>query len=302
MKTDILKTLLTVQANGSFADAARVLDVDPSSVSRLVRQAEAELGFRLFQRTTRSLSVTEEGQLYFARLAPLLDELEAAKEAALGVRSRPTGRLRMTASVAFSTELLVPLLPAFQAAYPDVVVELTSSDAALDLVEQSIDLAIRLAPAPSGDLIATKLMPTTYRCVAAPAFLEKHPMASEPTGLAHAPCLRYGIADLQDTWWFRRESTAAVSVAVDGMFIASSPMPLREAARHGAGVAMLADWLVRRDLDEGRLVDVFPEYQCTPSQFDTAAWALYPSRTYLPQKVRVMIDFLRAHLGQPLPQ
>ena len=296
-----LKTVLTVQTHGSIAGAARALDLDPSSVSRIVATVETGIGVRLFQRTTRRLTVTDEGRVYLSRIAPLLEELDAAQEEAAGARRQTVGHLRLTASVAFTTEVLVKLLPDFQRAYPRITVELQSSDANLDLVENGIDLAIRLAPAPQGDMVSTRLATTRYRVVASPDLLAQQPPCSHPLDLEGRNCLRHALPDLRDTWYFRKAGVPAFNVPVDGSPLISSPLALRQAAVDGLGYALLANWLIARDLAVGRLVDVFPDYDCTASDFDTAAWLLYPNRRHLPRKVRVMIDFLKDHVRQFRP-
>ncbi len=291
-----LELALLVQAQGSIAGAARVLDLDPSSVSRSLSALEAELGVRLFHRTTRKLSTTEEGAAYLQRVAPLVEEMRAAAQAASGARQAPSGTLRMTASVAFACQMLVTVLPAFSERYPEISVELISSDANLDLVEQGIDLAVRLAPAPKGDLVSSKLMDTRYHLVASPAYLARVGGVKTPEGLRDHNCLRYALPGFGDVWRFRSDAEP-FEVRVTGRHKFSNALALLEAAREGLGVALLADWLVAEDLAAGRLVELCPRYQGTVSDFETAAWVLYPNRRYLPRKTRVMIDFLRESLA-----
>ena len=291
-----LQTALAIRRHGSIAAAARALELDPSSVSRTLAGVEAEVGIRLFQRTTRRLVVTEEGQSYLNRVAPLVEELDAAREAARGARTQPIGLLRMTTSVAFSGCVIEPLMDAFQNAYPEVTVELHSSDANLDLLEQGIDLAVRLAPAPKGDLVSTRLMGPRYRAVASPDYLLAHGTPDDPRALGVLNCLRFALPGLRDQWQFREADGTQFEVAVSGRLILSNAMGLREAARRGQGIALLADWLVGEDIEAGRLIDLFPAHDCALSEFDTAVWALYPNRAYLPRKVRVMIDFLKSNL------
>src|SRR5262249_4664545 len=155
----------------SFARAARQHDIDPSSISRTIAQIETELGFRIFQRTTRSMSLTEAGQRYIRRLEAVLQELGAAAEEASAFNAGPKGRLRMTASVAFGNCCLVPLLPKFRAEFPELQLELILSDDNLDLVGESIDLAIRLGPSLSGDVVGAKLFDTKYRVCASASYL-----------------------------------------------------------------------------------------------------------------------------------
>ncbi|MCT8160363.1 LysR family transcriptional regulator [Pseudoruegeria sp. SHC-113] len=288
-----LKTLALVAQHGSFAAVARVLNLDPSSVSRAVGTAEATLGLRLFQRTTRALALTEEGAVYLSRIAPLLEEFDHAREAAAQATRKPSGTLRMTASVAFAHECVVPHLGAFRARYPEVSVELLPTDTNLDLIAGGIDLAIRLAAAPSGDLISTRLLRTRYLVCAAPSYLAQHGPIAHPEDLAHHPCLRLALPEYRNRWRFRAADGRSFEVPVSGYFVIANGLSLRQAAVDGLGPVLLADWLVARDLAAGRLVSLFPDLDCTATSFDTGAWALYPSRAFLPLKVRVMIDFLR---------
>lgn len=296
MEISALRTILLVQTHGSIAAAARALDMDPSSVSRTVAAVEENLGIRIFQRTTRKLAVTEEGQAYLSRLSPLIEDLDAANEAARGMGKSPAGLLRVTASVAFADRVLIPLLPTFQSKFPDITIDLQSSDANLDLVENSIDLAIRLAPAPKGDLVSTRLMTTKYRVVASPEYLEAHEPVVHPHDLSRLNCLRFALPELSESWTFRASGEADFNVPVEGNLMISNALALKHATYRGLGVAMLADWLIEQDIQDGNLISLLPEYDCTATVFDTAAWALYPNRSYLPRKVRVMIDFLRENL------
>ena len=171
MTLDSLRLLLRIRQHGTLAGVARAMDVDPSSVSRALSAVEAELGVRVFQRTTRRLTVTEEGARLLARLGPLVEDIGNVLDDARHHRRRASGRLRITASVAFGEVCLVPLLPAFRRQYPEVEIDLLLTDARLDIVAEAVDLAIRLAPAPEGDLITTRLMTTQYHVCASPDYI-----------------------------------------------------------------------------------------------------------------------------------
>ncbi len=296
MDIEALRIVTLVAQQGSFAAAARVLTVDPSSVSRTVAAVEADLGLRLFQRSTRSLSVTEEGEVYLARLVPLLEELDHAQDDARAVSRHPAGPVRLTTSVAFAHTCVVPHLADFTSRYSNISLEILPSDANLDLLANSIDLAIRLAPAPAGDLISTKLLDTRYRVVASPDYLANSDLLSVPADLQHHNCLRFALPDFRTRWRFRTAGEAPIEVPVSGNVIIANALSLRLAALDGLGPALLAGWLVNDDIAAGTLVDVFPDLECTATEFNTAAWVLYPSRSYLPRKVRVTIDFFRAVL------
>ncbi|MBF9030422.1 LysR family transcriptional regulator [Rhodobacterales bacterium HKCCE3408] len=299
MDIGALKIVALVAQHGSFASAARVLDMDPSSVSRSVASTEAALGLRIFRRSTRSLTITEEGETYLSRVVPLLDEFEHAREVARQSGATPAGTLRVTASVAFAHECVVPLLGEFRRRYPEVSVELLPTDAMMDITANAIDLAIRLAPAPKGDLISTRLIDTPYVVCASPEYLATHGPLEDPRDLSERDCLRFALPEFRTRWRFRRGEGEPFDVPVSGRLVIANALSLRRAVLDGLGPVLLANWLVARQIESGALVNLFPDYESTATEFDTAAWLLYPSRSYLPRKVRVMIDFLRQRIGRP---
>ncbi|MEM7774002.1 MAG: LysR family transcriptional regulator [Pseudomonadota bacterium] len=296
MDIDDLRLLVDVAQLGSFAAAARARDMDPSSVSRVVAQVERELGLRVFQRTTRRLSLTEAGEIYLQRVAPLVDELTRAHDDAIRLAATPTGTLRVTTSVAFGQTLIVPLLGQFRAAFPKLEFDLIMSDANLDLVQDRIDIAVRLAPVISGDLICAKLRPTRYRVCASPEYLDAAAPLTQPEDLQQHSCLLFTLPAFQSRWVFRDRAGTLTEVAVAGQIRMSNAIGLRDAACASLGPALLADWLIENDLESGRLIDVFPTCDVTATTFDTAAWIVYPSRAYVPAKVRLFSAFLRTHL------
>jgi DNA-binding transcriptional LysR family regulator len=272
--------------------------VDPSSVSRTIGDLEAELGLRLFQRTTRTMALTEAGAIYLARLEPLMDEIASARDAAAQVAGGPRGLLRLTASVTFGQRRITPLLGAFRARHPGLALECLFTDATVDLVVERIDLAVRLAPSVEGDLVAAKLMDTRYRVVASPAYLADHPPLARPGDLARHRVLLFTLRAFRSRWLFRDDAGAVEAVPVAGDVTLSPAGALFDAAEAGLGPALLPDWLVDEAIAAGRLVDPFPTLRATATSFDTAAWLVYPSRAYLPGKVRAMADFLRENLGR----
>lgn len=297
MELSNLELLVETVRCGSFAAVARQRDLDPSSVSRAIASLEQDVGVRLLQRTTRRLSLTEAGEVYLQRIEPLVQELLRAREEAIGVSAAPSGTLRLTCSVAFGQVCLVPLLAAFREAYPELKLDLLMTDENLDLIEKRIDLAIRLAPSPEADVIGSKLKATRYRVVAAPEYLRTQGAISRPEELQSRSCLFFTFPEFRSQWLFRDRDGLVREIPVKGDIAMSNALALRQAALSGLGPALLADWLVEQDLSDGRLLDVFPDHDVTATSFDTGAWLLYPSRAYLPNKVRVAIDFLRKHLA-----
>jgi DNA-binding transcriptional LysR family regulator len=296
MNTDNLHLFVAVSRRGSFAAVAKERDVDPSSVSRAIADLEGELGLRLFQRSTRSMTLTEAGEIYLARLEPLLDELEHARDAAAQVSRAPRGVLRLTASVTFGQVCVVPLLGAFHARYPDLKVECMFTDANVDLVAERVDLAIRLAPAIEGDVVVSKLMDTRYGVYASPDYLARHPPLLRPTDLTGHQVLLFNLRAYRTHWLFRDTEGNEERVAIQGELTLAPASALLTATLAGLGPALLPDWLVADAMANGHLVHLFPDHAATATTFDTAAWIVYPSRSYLPNKVRVMADFLREQL------
>lgn len=291
-----LSLFIDVARLGSFAATAKSRGTDPSSVSRAIAGLETELGVRLFQRTTRSLSLTEAGDLYLSRAQPLLEELDRVTLEARAIKAEPKGRLRLTASVTFGQAMILPLLPKFRQSYPDIALECLFTDQNLDLISDRIDLAIRLAPSIEGDVIAARLLSTRYRVVASPDYLSNSNPLREPKDLAKHRLILFTIKPFQTRWLFRSPQAETQEVAVHGDMIISPAGAILEAARLGLGVALLPNYLIDGDIQNGRLEHLLKNWDVTATSFDTGAWLVYPSRSFLPAKTRAMIDFLRDNL------
>jgi DNA-binding transcriptional LysR family regulator len=302
MDIETLRIFVRVARRGSFAIVARDCDTDPSSISRAIGALEDELQVRLLQRSTRRMTLTEAGEKYLARVEPLLEELDQARDDARLASAQPIGTIRLTASVAFGQKCIAPLLPKLREAFPDLGIDFVLTDTNLDLISESIDLAVRLAPSRDSALIGVKLTDTRYRVCASPAYVanarQQQRQLGIPADLAAHRCLLLDLPDYRSQWLFRDAGGAVSEVAVGGDIVISSPLVLLSCATEGMGPALLADWMVRDELANGKLVELFPDHAVTATDFETAAWLLYPSRRYLPRKVRVVIDFLRQKFGQ----
>ena len=297
MDISALTVFVEVMRQGSFAAVARDRHVDPSSISRTIAGLEAELGLRLFQRTTRRLSPTEAGMIYFERLEPLLEEMQRAITIAADVAGQPQGTLRVTASVSFGQRCLVPLLPAFCQQYPDLAIDLLLTDAVVDLLAERIDVAVRLGILADSSLIAQRLMPTHYRVCASPQYLQARGTPRQPSDLAHHECLRFPFAGFRSRWIFRDDPGTVSEIPVQGRVVISNALALQQCAIAGLGLALLPNWLIDVELRSGELIDLFPDYQVTATEFHTAAWLVFPSRSYLPLKVKVLLDFLKTAIS-----
>lgn len=304
MNLSELEVFVDVARRGSFVAVARERGLDPSSVSRSIAALEASVGAKLFRRTTRTMALTEAGSLYLARLPPVLDELVRMREEAASLRGEPVGTLRLTASVAFGEVCLVPLLAELTARYPRLKLELLLADDILDLVEQRIDLAIRLQPPDSADLKAVKLRTTRYRVVASPAYLRAQGRPKVPLELSTHRCLVFALPAFRARWLFRAtqhrpdDATAGDvdAVPIQTGLVISNALALRAAALAGLGPALLPDWLIEPEVQRRALVDVFPRHDVTATTFATGAWLIYPGGDTPPKKTRAVVDFFRSRL------
>ena len=292
-----LEIFVEVARAGSFAEAARRRDSDPSSISRAIGTLELQLGTRLFHRTTRSLSLTEAGLRFVLRAEALLEDFASARAEALEATDIPSGVVRLTASVGFSQVCIVPLLPELCARYDRLNVDLVATDTNLDLAGEGIDLAVRLASRPEGDYITTMLRPTHYRVVASPGLAAEYDI-TRPADIEGMPTVVFPLSGFRSRWRFRDRRGNISECSVRARVQASSSIALRDLARSGVGASLLGDWLVEDDLARGDLVDLFPRHEVTATDFETAVWLLYPSRQFLPAKTRTVIDFLRQRLGR----
>jgi DNA-binding transcriptional LysR family regulator len=302
MDVSVLKLFVEVVRQGSFAAVARDRNLDPSSVSRAIAGLEEELGIRLFQRTTRQLSTTDAGMTYFERIEPLVEEIQQATDIATDVSGQPKGTLRVTASASFGLQCIVPRLPEFQRLYPDLTVDLLLTDAVVDLFAERIDVAVRLGLLADSSLIAQQLMPTPYLVCASPDYLKRSLPLQHPIDLTHHNCLLFPMAGFRSRWIFKDREGDLHEIPISGRTVISSGIALQQCAIAGMGLALLPNWLIDADLQAGNLVNVFPHHAVTATDFSTAAWFVYPSRAYVPLKVRLFIEFLRDSLSyQSLP-
>lgn len=301
MELSALRTFVEVMRRGSFAAVARDQDVAPSSVSRAIAALEEELGVRLFQRSTRRLEPTEAGRVYFERIETIVDELEHAGHMAVDMSSSPKGSLRITAPQTFGQLHIVPLLPELSATYPELSLELLLTNAIVDLLAERIDVAVRLGPLPDSTLVVSRLCPMIYVVCASPRYLEQHGRPQTPHDVQRHDCLLFPLPGYDSRWRFRKPKGKVIEVPVRGRCVISNGVALRQCAVAGMGLTMLPRWNIEQQLRDGSLVDVFPDYEVTATSYDIAAWLLYPSRDYLPLKVRVFVDFLKRKFREGPP-
>ena len=303
-----LKTFCTVAACGGFSSAARELGVVASSVTRTVDALEARLGVALLNRSTRSVTLTEGGRAYYDHAQRILEQLDAADDAVTENAADVAGVLRVAAPVSFAALHITPILPDLRVRHPRLRLDLRLSDAAVNLVDESIDVAIRIGRLdPQANLVARRLAGHRRVLCVSPTYLKRHGVPVHAADLARHDCLAFSFADKRHTWRLRRidgagdaarDSLPVEEILVNSVIQANNGEVLRQSAIAGLGVAMLAHWLVDADLREGRLVQVLPQYEVNPGPMDVALYALYQANRRGSHKIRAFVDLLAAHLAR----
>jgi DNA-binding transcriptional LysR family regulator len=273
---------------GSFVQAGRMLSLSPSAVGKAVARLEQELGTRLLQRSTRSLRLTEEGQEFYERCRRILDELDDAQASLLKAQETPRGRLKVSVPV-IGYYLVMPLMPAFLARYPDIELDLDCSDRLTDLIDEGVDVAIRGGVLTDSRLMARAWRPYQHLICAAPAYLEKAGEPQVPRDLDRHETLRFRFSNsgkLLD--WPLRLADGEIPPQGRTVMVCNNMEALYSGALSGMGIACLPDLLARDAVQSGRLKSLLTEHIDGPGQFSL----LWPSNRHLSPKIRVFVDFL----------
>lgn len=292
-----LASFVAVVNAGSFVGAAEALDLSKAALSRHVTDLETQLGVRLLHRTTRRLSLTDEGQRFHARATELLamaGELESETSAGSG---EAAGVLRINAPLTFGNLHLAPLWPGFLAANPKVTLDVTLNDRVVDLVEEGYDVAVRITNLASSQLVSRRLATTRVVLCASPAYLAAHGTPSHPRELAGHEVVSYAYWTGGDDWRFTGADGEA-RVRVQPRIHTNSGDTCRIAALRGQGVVLQPDFLIGDDLRRGDLVEVLPGWR----SLELGIHAVYASRKHLPMKTRRLVDFLVDAFVKPIWQ
>jgi DNA-binding transcriptional LysR family regulator len=280
--------LAAVIEGGSFVRGADALGLTPSGVSRAIARLEARIGVRLIERTTRSLALTDEGARFYAQVIPLLGGIEEAAMSAAGTAQSVRGRLRINVDPYFSRLILGSTIGTFMDLYPEVKIEIFTRNEIGDLVADGMDVAVRFGDPPQNSLVARQLLRTRVLTVASPAYLEKHGWPKQPADLTAHSCIQYHdpITRRPFEWEFRR-GRKVVPVEPGGRILVNDAGTTLATCLAGIGIAQVFALGLKTYLDQGDLVELFPDW---PDE-DFPLYAIYPSRYHLPAKVRAFIDF-----------
>lgn len=281
---------VAVAETESFTRAAKRLDVSTAHVSRQISALEDRLSTHLFYRTTRRVSTTEAGQIYYQHCRQILDALEQAERSMTNMQLVPQGRLRLTAPVTYGEKSIAPLVNDFVLRYPELDVEMKLTNQQLDLVAEGYDLAVRLGKLDDSSLMARRLASRTLYVCASPAYLAVHGTPHSLSELEHHNCLQGNLG-----YWRFQDTGHPRNVRIRGNVRCDSGRALLDAALKGVGIVQLPDYYVGPALDAGTLIPLLTHYQ----EDDDGIWAVYPHNRHLSPKVRMLLDYFVDSLGVP---
>jgi DNA-binding transcriptional LysR family regulator len=282
-----IEAFARVVETGSFTAAAQALQTAKSSISETVRALEGRMGVRLLDRTTRRVRTTEAGAAFYRRCRRLLDEAAQARSEAQAAHREPTGRLTVAAPDAFAERFIVPGLAAFLARYPTIEIELVEGSAATRLVDEGIDLAIRIVEKPELGLVVRRIATSRVVIVASPAYLARHGTPAQPRDLLGHSLIGFAPLPWRDRWRVGKET-----LSVQPRLLTRSGESLRAAALAGLGIAALPEWLVADLLVTGQVARLLERHQ-TPT---AGIYAVYPTNRLLTPKIRLFVDHIVADL------
>ena len=291
-----MASFVAVVEAGSFIGAADATGLSKAAVSRHVAELEQRLGARLLHRTTRRLSLTDDGQLFFTRAKEMLAAIDEAESEISSRSGEPSGLLRINAPLTFGVLHLAPLWGRFAQLYPKVSLDIELSDRVVDLVEEGYDLAVRITNLPNSQLVSRRLASTRMVACASPPYLALHGTPAHPDELAQHEVISYSYWAARNEWTFTAPDDSLVAVRTHARIHANNGDTCRAAALDHQGIILQPDFLVADDLRRGDLVELLPTYRA----MTLGIHAVYPSRKHLPIKTRRLVDFLVEAFAAPV--
>jgi DNA-binding transcriptional LysR family regulator len=287
---------------GSFSKTAAEGGLKVSTVSRYIVGLEADLGAALLNRSTRSFHLTEAGRLFYERALQILADIEDARSATTSLSAHPQGVLKINIPSVFGRRHVMAHMKDFLAAYPDIRLDATLTDATVDLIDAGADVAVRIGALTDSALVARKLSSHRRVLVASPDYLARRPQPQEPGDLTDHECLLFALQSAAG-WYYRSTGGGdgdAHEATVNGRLRANDSEALRDAALSGMGIALLPTWLVGADIHEKQLVSVLPQYEwLIATGPERAIWAVYPPKKIVSPKVKAFVAFLVERFGHP---
>ncbi len=286
-----MRVFAAVVDAGSFVAAADALRMSKAAVSRYVSELEHRLHVRLLHRTTRRLSLTDEGEVFLARCRDILSGIDAAENEISTRTDSASGLLRVNVPVSFGIQHLAPLWGEFLDAHPRVSLDVQLADRVIDLVEEGFDLAVRIARLPDSSLVSRQLASTRLVLCATPGYLQRRGVPRHPSELAEHDVVGYSLLTMGDQWQFNGPE-GAVTVKVRPRLLSNNGDTCLAATLRGAGIQLQPTFLVARELARGELVELLPEYR----SLELGIYAMVPTRKFVLPKVRALLEFLAVKL------
>ncbi len=307
MQIQSLKMFIAVAQCGSFAEVARLHNKDASSISRSIGSLESHLNTKLFSRTTRKVELTAAGELFFDRVEPLLLGFDEAKNLVSknnyieAGNSAPKGHVRLLTSAAMGQKIIIPLLSDFKKSFPSLSIELVLGEGNVDLKEEKFDLAISSNQNSASEFISQRLAVSNSIICASPDYLKDCPPLRTPKNLNQHKCLLQPSTWLQTEWKFfsrlgEAHEQSERSVAPVGEIFISNDLARVKACVAGMGPSVFEDWLVKEQIENGKLVNVFPFHKVTSGEIKGDIWLVFSRKKFLPEKTRLAIEFFKHHL------
>ncbi len=281
---------LEVAKYESFAGAARALGLTGPAISKQVQSLEEQLGAKLLNRTTRHVSLTEGGAIYFEKARKALDDLNEAEQQIHELKVCPTGKLKVNAPMSFGTQFLARPIATFAERYPEVELEINFNDRLVDVAAEGFDVVIRIGSLEDSSLIARKLAPCPIILCAGKKLIEKYGLPESVEQLSDYPGIVYTKHAQKEVWRFQKNDGEILSQTLNRNFSANTAEMLLEACLQGLGVTLLPIFSADSYLRSGELVALFPEYTSYP---ETNIYAMYPQNSYLSTRTRLFIDWLK---------
>lgn len=298
-KLHAMSVFARVAELGSFTKAAERLDMAPASVSAAVQNLETHLGVRLFTRTTRKISLTDDGRAYLERCQRVLTEIDETEAALKQTQTNPQGKLRVEIPTGLGHMYVTPALPAFSERYPDVQVVMTFNDRFVDLAEEEVDVIMRIGELSDSTMVARRLYEARFICCASPDYLKRHGRPQHPRELAQHNCLGYFSASLgRSARWNFKKDGQPFTFAPTGTLHLNNSEALIDLAAAGVGIICMLETSLFRAIREGRLVPIFEDWDMRSMPVSALYW---PSR-HLSAKVRVFIDFIAELFSREVAQ
>ncbi|WP_038115926.1 LysR family transcriptional regulator [Variovorax atrisoli] len=293
-----MELFLSISQTRNFSETARRFGISATGVSRMITEIEEELKVKLLLRSTRQVALTESGQEYARQLESILWRIKELQTNITAISAAPQGLLRVHSRVMFGLGVLPPLIAAFRKLYPEIHIELSLTEAAVDLRRNQVDIDFRISPPAEAGVKRRMLFQSERHLVAAPSYLERMPALVSPEGILEHDCLAYQLPGDEYVWTFKQQDELS-QIAFKPRHVSNNGIALLELARLGEGLVLMDDYTVHNDVLQGRLVRVLDGYRISNKGFDEGMYATILDTPIIPAKIRLFLDFVAEHVAGP---